>query len=105
MAAEFLKREGYEILETNYRCRQGEVDLIARDGDYLVFIEVKYRSGTGSGLPEEAVDIRKQRQICRTAAAYLVKKRIYDVCPCRFDVVAIQGESIRLYRNAFEYCL
>jgi putative endonuclease len=104
-AAEFLKREGYEILERNFRYRQGEIDLIAREGVYLVFVEVKYRRDGGSGAPEEAVDRSKQRRICRTAAFYMVKHQVYDTCPCRFDVVAVEGRQIRLYRDAFSYCL
>lgn len=105
MAAGFLKREGYEILERNFRCRQGEIDLIAREGVYLVFVEVKYRRNGGRGAPEEAVDRRKQQRICRTAAYYMVKHQIYDTCPCRFDVVAVEGQRVRLYRDAFAYCL
>lgn len=105
MAAEFLRREGYEILERNFRYRQGEIDIIAREGVYLVFVEVKYRRDRGSGAPEEAVDRRKQQRICRTAAYYMVKRRVYDTCPCRFDVVAVEGRQIRLYRDAFPYCL
>ena len=62
-AACFLKTQGSQILERNYRCKKGEIDLIAREGQYLVFVEVKYRSTNESGLPEEAVDLRKQRQI------------------------------------------
>lgn len=58
-AACFLKTQGYQILEQNYRCKRGEIDLVAREGQYLVFVEVKYRSTNESGLPEEAVDLRK----------------------------------------------
>lgn len=105
LAAEFLEREGYEILERNFRCRQGEIDLIAGERGYLVFVEVKYRRDGGSGLPEEAVDWRKRRRICRTAVHYMVKHQVYDTCPCRFDVVAVEGRRIRLYRDAFPYCL
>ena len=102
-AASFLKTQGYQILERNYRCKKGEIDLIAREGQYLVFVEVKYRSTNESGLPEEAVDLRKQRQISRVAAWYLTEKGLDIYTPCRFDVVAIEGEEIRLYRDAFFY--
>ena len=88
-AACFLKTQGYQILERNYRCKKGEIDLIAREGQYLVFVEVKYRSTNESGLPEEAVDLRKQRQISRVAAWYLTEKGLDIYTPCRFDVVAI----------------
>lgn len=102
-AACFLRTQGYQILEQNYRCKKGEIDLIAREGQYLVFVEVKYRHTTGSGMPEEAVDLRKQRQISRVAAWYLAQKGLDVYTPCRFDVVAITEEEIRLYRDAFGY--
>lgn len=102
-AACFLKTQRYQILERNYRCKKGEIDLIAREGQYLVFVEVKYRSTNESGLPEEAVDLRKQRQISRVPAWYLTEKGLDIYTPCRFDVVAIEGEEIRLYRDAFFY--
>ena len=101
--AAFLKTQGYQILEQNYRCKRGEIDLVAREGQYLVFVEVKYRSTNESGLPEEAVDLRKQRQISRVAAWYLTEKGLDIYTPCRFDVVAIEGEENRLYRDAFFY--
>lgn len=82
-AACFLKTQGYQILERNYRCKKGEIDLIAREGQYLVFVEVKYRSTNESGLPEEAVDLRKQRQISRVAAWYLTEKGLDIYTPCR----------------------
>ncbi len=101
-AAEFLKREGCEILERNFRGKRGEIDLIVRDGRYLVFVEVKFRKNGDSGLPEEAVDYRKQRIISRVAQEYLLKKRLPETIPCRFDVVAICGGRIRHIRNAFD---
>ena len=101
-AAEFLKREGCEILERNFRGKCGEIDLIVRDGRYLVFVEVKYRKNADSGFPEEAVDYRKQRIISRVAQEYLLKKRLSESTPCRFDVVAICGDHVRHIKNAFE---
>ena len=62
-AACFLKTQGYQILERNYRCKKGEIDLIAREGQYLVFVEVKYRSTNESGLPEEAVDLHSETDL------------------------------------------
>ena len=102
-AAEFLKREGCEILERNFRGKRGEIDLIVRDGRYLVFVEVKYRKNADSGFPEEAVDYRKQRIISRVEQEYLLKQRLSETTPCRFDVVAICGERVRHIKNAFEY--
>ena len=104
LACEYLTRHGYQILCRNFRCRQGEIDIIARDRDYLVFIEVKYRRDEHEGDPAEAVDYRKQKKICKTADYYRMLRRIPDNQSCRFDGVAIQGREIRVIRNAFPYC-
>lgn len=101
MAGEYLKRKGYEILEYNFRCRFGEIDIIAKDGEYLVFCEVKYRSNEKLGRPEEAVDAKKQKVISKCAAYYLLIRRLHNI-PCRFDVVSIEGTRIVLFKNAFE---
>ena len=101
MAASFLESRGYEILERNFTARRGEIDLIARDGSDLVFIEVKYRSDDRMGDPIEAVDEKKQRHLRITASYYLLKKSLPEDTPCRFDVVGIMGRNIRLVRNAF----
>lgn len=102
-AAEYLTGLGYEILERNYRCRIGELDLIAREGQTLVFLEVKYRRTATYGEPAEAVGALKQRTICRVADFYRMTHRVSEEQPCRFDVVAVLGEEIFLYRNAFSY--
>lgn len=102
-AEEWLVGLGYQIMEHNFRCRQGEIDLIALDGDYLVFVEVKYRSSRLAGHPAEAVDVRKQRRISQTALYYCYQKRIPQTQPCRFDVVAILGEQVEHIKNAFEF--
>lgn len=101
IAAEYLGMQGYQILETNFRCRQGEIDLIGRDGEYLVFVEVKYRTDGRAGEPEEAVNRAKQRTIMQVAKYYLYRHRLPETIACRFDVVAIKGEEIRLIKNAF----
>lgn len=98
----FLQEKGYEILESNFQCRQGEIDIIAQNGRYLVFIEVKYRQNERGGLPEEAVGREKQKKIIQTAKYYLYRKGLSEETPCRFDVVGILGEKIRLIQNAFE---
>ena len=103
-AAAYLEKQGLVILRKNYRCRSGEIDLIARDGRYLVFIEVKYRRNAAYGTPAEAVNLRKQQKICKVADYYRMKHRVSDGQACRFDVVAIQGRNIRLVRDAFPYC-
>jgi len=101
--AEYLKDMGYQILALNYRCSFGEIDIIAKDKDYLVFIEVKYRRGARLGAPEEAVDNRKQRKICQTASFYLTKEYRCDECPVRFDVASVTDKDIYMISNAFEY--
>lgn len=104
-AASYLESKGVRILERNFRCRSGEVDLIAKDGKYLVFIEVKYRHlNRGAGGAAEAVDLKKQRIISRVANFYLMFHCRKEDTPCRFDVVAFDGEEICWYQNAFEYC-
>lgn len=102
-AAQYLETLGYQILEKNFRCRTGEIDLIAKEDGYLVFIEVKYRAGTQTGEPQEAVDYRKQRNICRTASYYCMKKKVLSQQPCRFDVVACRQGEWSIIRNAFDY--
>ena len=104
IAGEYLEQQGYQILQYNYRCRQGEIDIIARDGEYLVFCEVKYRTDSRKGMPSEAVHIRKQQVISRCALYSMTVNGVWG-CPCRFDVIGILGEDgeICLYRNAFDY--
>lgn len=100
LAADYLQGQGLTIMERNYQDRTGEIDLIGRDGTFLVFVEVKYRRDMRSGDPAEAVTPRKQQHIRRTAQYYLYSHRCGDV-PCRFDVVSILGEEIRWIRDAF----
>lgn len=101
LAADYLCRQGYEILERNYRDRQGEIDIVARDGRYLVFVEVKYRRNLKNGYPEEAVHGAKRHKIRHTASYYLYSHGYGGETPCRFDVVSIAGEEISLFRDAF----
>ena len=102
LAGAYLEQNGYEIIEYNFRCRQGEIDIIAKDGDYLVFCEVKYRSSIKSGTPFEAVDYKKQRIISRCALFYITKRRLGDI-PCRFDVISVTDKEINVLKNAFDY--
>jgi len=102
LAGAYLEKNGYEIIEYNFRCRQGEIDIIAKDGEYLVFCEVKYRSGSKSGTPLDAVDYKKQKIISRCALFYIMKQRLDDV-PCRFDVVSVTDQEIHVLKNAFDY--
>lgn len=89
-AAEHLGSRGLEILERNYRCRAGEVDLVAVEGGVLVFVEVKTRSGRGYGLPAEAVTPAKQRRLRQVASQYLQERRPPQQ-DLRFDVVEVLG--------------
>ena len=100
-AADFLEKQGLRILERNFRCRQGEIDLIARDGRYLVFVEVKYRSGKGQGSGLEAVGRQKQHRIIRAAELFLIKNRLSVDTPCRFDVIAVDQGEIHWVPDAF----
>ena len=104
-AAQYLETLGYKIMEQNFHCKMGEIDLIAKDGRYLVFIEVKYRASTHMGQPQEAVDYRKQRKICKTAAYYCMKYQISPQQPCRFDVAAFANDRWTVIQNAFDYFL
>ena len=102
-AAEYLESLGYHILVRNFRCRFGEIDLIAKQDDTYIFIEVKYRTGRTAGDPTSAVDGKKQKKISKTADYYRMLHQIPMDVPCRFDVVAETQEEIRVYANAFYY--
>lgn len=102
-AAAYLEQQGLAILERNYRCRQGEIDLIARDTGYLVFVEVKYRRGERAGNSLEAVNKAKQKAIGAVARYYLAVRWHSSDIPCRFDVIGIDGEQISWIKNAFEW--
>lgn len=99
-AGAYLEGKGMRILTYNYRCRLGEIDLIAQDGEVIVFCEVKYRAGRKNGSPFEAVGAHKQRRIFQTAMYYLMERGISDPV-CRFDVIGIEGGRIRHIENAF----
>ena len=99
----YLLSKGVKIKERNFRCRQGEIDIIGYDGEYLVFFEVKYRSSRSKGSAAEAVGSAKQGKICRVADYYRMIHRLSDDTPVRFDVAAIDGENLRWIKNAFYY--
>lgn len=103
LAVQYLTSNGLIIIERNYRNRFGEIDIIARDGPYLVFIEVKYRKTASAGHPEEAVNYHKMNKICRVSDHYRLCKGFAYETPCRYDVIAIEGEHINWYKNAFDY--
>ena len=105
LAVKYLKKKGYKVIERNYRCQWGEIDLVARQGDTLVFVEIKSRSSHGFGLPQEAVDRFKQDKLIEVARAYLAERRLTEDITMRFDVVAVQltssGPDIELIQDAF----
>ena len=101
IAADFLRGREYSIIKMNFRCRIGEIDIVAKDKDTLVFVEVKYRKSRKYGYPEEAVSAYKQRKIIKTAQFFMCRYGISDNVKCRFDIVAVDGDEIRLIKNAF----
>ena len=100
-AEEYLAAAGVQILEKNYRIRTGEIDLVGLDGPYLVFFEVKYRSGIRMGEPLLSVNAAKRRQILDTAAHYLYEHHYRTDAPVRFDCVGIMNGRIEWVKNAF----
>jgi putative endonuclease len=106
IAAAFLKKNGYRIIEINFRCPIGEIDIVAKEKDDLVFVEVKTRNSMELGYPEQAVGIRKQKKMSQLALWYLQKKKIADT-NARFDVVAVtlipEKNEVKLIKNAFDF--
>ena len=90
IAAEYLKDKGYKILQVNYKNKIGEIDVIAQDKEYIVFVEVKARLSQRFGHPFEAIDERKQQKIHAVASLYLVQNKKYNKA-CRFDAISILG--------------
>lgn len=103
LAAEYLRKQGMQIVEANFRSRQGEIDLVGQHEGYLVFVEVKYRSASEKGYALEAVDYRKQLRICRVADYYRYVHGLGDGTGVRYDVVGIQGSEIQWVQNAFPH--
>lgn len=106
LAADFLKKNGYRIIDKNFRCPLGEIDIVAREKGTIVFVEVKTRKSSKLGYPEQAVGIRKQKKMSQLALWYLQKRKLADIS-ARFDVVAItmlpSGNEIKLIKNAFDF--
>lgn len=105
IALKYLRKSGFEILECGYRALRGEIDIIAREKETIVFVEVKTRKSKEFGSPLEAVDLNKQKQIKKIASVY-ISKRYCKFVPCRFDVIGIMVEKTGNYkishiRNAF----
>jgi putative endonuclease len=92
LAVAELARRGYAVSARGYRTRYGEIDIVASEGDVLVFVEVRRRSGDGCGAAAESVTRGKQRRVARMAADYLARHGLFDKCAVRFDVVAIDDQ-------------
>ena len=105
LACRELERRGYAIVARRYRAHRGELDIIARDGATLVFVEVKAREDLRFGGGAEAITAVKRRRMARVALDYMARHHVVD-CPCRFDVVAIHFEAgepvLELFQNAFD---
>ena len=107
LAARFLKKHGYRLLQRNYTCPRGEIDLVALDGEEVVFVEVRTRTDDAFGDPAESVTSKKRRQVSSVALDYARRKKLADQ-PMRFDVVTVLfGRSdqprIELFRDAFPF--
>lgn len=102
-ACRYLIKQGVRIEERNFRCRQGEIDIIGYEKDCLVFFEVKYRKDDSKGSAAEAVGFGKRRKICRVSDYYRMLHGCPSDMPVRFDVMAIDGDRMEWIRDAFPY--
>ena len=103
LAETYLRKQGFRIMERNFRSRQGEIDIIGYDDEYLVFAEVKYRKSDSLENPLEAVGYTKMSRICKTADYYRYRKQIPLNTPIRYDVIGILGDKIEWIKNAFPH--
>ncbi len=92
-ACRYLKRAGLKIVATNYRAPRGEIDIVARDGESYVFVEVRLRSNPGYGGAGDSIVRRKQRRIIHAASHYLLKRGLWEKVPCRFDVICLDRHT------------
>ena len=95
-----LKKTGYTIIQINFRCSLGEIDIIAQDNGVLAFVEVKSRKDTAFVLPSEAIGYKKRQNIAKAAITYIKQNNLFDL-PMRFDVVEIIGDEVKLIKDAF----
>lgn len=100
----FLKQQGLSLLERNYSCKQGEIDLIMRDKNNVVFVEVRYRDNPDHGDPLESITRSKQAKVIKAATMYLLKNSLYDKVACRFDVATLSSMSSKVHwiKDAFQ---
>ncbi|KGP63774.1 hypothetical protein EP47_06010 [Legionella norrlandica] len=104
LALNYLKKNGLQLVMQNYRCRLGEIDLIMREGSFLVFIEVRSRSNISFGGGIASITYEKRKKIIKATSHYMIKYRIENKFPIRFDVVSIDGKSHKItwLKNAFD---
>lgn len=100
-AREYLVKSGYQILETNFKNKIGEIDIICKKDGVIVFVEVKRRESIKFGYPREAVNYHKQQKIRQVATGYLKYKGLYEKCAVRFDVIDLIGDNLTHIENAF----
>ena len=103
LAAKYLIQNGMTVLKQNFYCKMGEIDLVAKDGEYLVFVEVKYRKNKKAGSAAEAVNFNTMRKISRCADVYMMQHHVSGNTSVRFDVIAIEEGHLTHFKNAFEY--
>ena len=101
LAADYLKEQDAVILAKNFYFHGGELDLVIKDGEYVCFVEVKYRRSRSYGAPEEAVTPAKQRKIVKGAKVFLYQNHYASDTPCRFDVISIYQDKITWIKDAF----
>lgn len=107
LACKYLEDNGYRVLERNFSCRTGEIDIVAVEGDTVAFIEVKTRTSGRFGMPSEAVNCSKQKKLVKTSLYYLQSRKLFDYMS-RFDVIEIvmdeeNNSQINLIKDAFQY--
>lgn len=101
-ACRYLQQQGLELIERNYRCRQGEIDLIMRDGRCTVFVEVRSRRSAAFGGAAESVGHVKQARVIAAASHYLQRHAVLAQHPARFDVIAITADALEWFKDAFQ---
>ena len=94
MAIDYLKNKGVLLIQRNFCCKLGEIDLICKDQNELIFIEVRYRKNNTYGNAEESINYKKRQKLIKAALYFLQNTKKYDNSPCRFDVIAINGNII-----------
>jgi len=106
IACEYLKKNGLSVIQRNYQCSRGEIDIIARDGNVTVFAEVRFRNSANYGHPLETVTWHKQKKLLATAKHFIQRHRDFADYPCRFDVLAITlnrgSNELEWIQNAFD---